>query len=258
MRSGPVWATPMKAGGTSCIPSPRPGRPLADVSRATDEAGFTLIELIITIAILPIVVGGISVALISVFSLQGSVTNRVGDSNDSLVASVNFNRDVQSAEQMTISPTVSCGPTPAPTNPAQTQLLGLEWGANTAAPGGYDTVVSYVSVPVAQPADEHDDLQDAAPGLHVHLRVNPHPRVDVHDRQRHRQYASDVERSLRVHHVHHRCQRANASPTSDEFVRAESRRTRPVGTSAQGVTGVTFKITAPGSQYTYSLVGPPG
>ena len=128
--------------------------PIAAARRATrrriegdDEAGFTLIELIVTIAILPIVVGGISVALISVFSLQGSVTNRISDSNDSLVASVYFNRDVQSAERMTTSPTVACGPTPAPTNPAQTQLLGLEWGANTSAPGGYDSVVSYVSVP---------------------------------------------------------------------------------------------------------------
>ena len=93
----------------------------------------------------------IAVALISVFSLQGTVSNRVSDSNDELVASAYFNKDVQSAEQMTTSPSVSCGPTPAPTNPAQTQLLGLEWSANTAAPTGYDTVVSYVSVPVVNP-----------------------------------------------------------------------------------------------------------
>ena len=35
--------------------------------------------------------------------------------------------------------------------PRQTQLLGLEWGANIAAPGGYDTVVSYVSVSAVNP-----------------------------------------------------------------------------------------------------------
>ena len=35
--------------------------------RELDDAGFTLIELIITVAIMPIVVGGIAVALISVF-----------------------------------------------------------------------------------------------------------------------------------------------------------------------------------------------
>ena len=31
------------------------------------------------------------------------------------------------------------------------QLLGLEWGANTAAPGGYGTVVSYVLLPETAP-----------------------------------------------------------------------------------------------------------
>ena len=52
---------------------------------------------------------------------------------------------------MTNSPSVACGPSPAPTNPAQTQLLGLEWSANVSAPTGYDNVVSYVSVPVVNP-----------------------------------------------------------------------------------------------------------
>ena len=40
-----------------------------------DEAGFTLIEIIIVVAILPIIIGAIAMALISVFSLQGSVNN---------------------------------------------------------------------------------------------------------------------------------------------------------------------------------------
>ena len=59
------------------------------------DAGFTLIEMVVTIAILPIVVGAIAVALISVFSLQGTVSSRVTDSNDALVASAYFNKDVQ-------------------------------------------------------------------------------------------------------------------------------------------------------------------
>ena len=44
--------------------------------------GFTLIEMVIVVAILPIVVGAITVALLSVFGLQGGVQSRIGDSND--------------------------------------------------------------------------------------------------------------------------------------------------------------------------------
>ena len=80
--------------------------PLAVARRATqrrlqngDEAGFTLMELVVTVAILPIIVGAIAVALISVFSLQGTVSSRVSNSNDELVASAYFNKDVQSAER---------------------------------------------------------------------------------------------------------------------------------------------------------------
>ena len=50
--------------------------------RRGSESGFTLIELITVVAILPIVIGGLSVALLSVFNLQDGVSNRVGDSND--------------------------------------------------------------------------------------------------------------------------------------------------------------------------------
>ena len=36
-----------------------------------DDAGFTLIELLVVVVIMPIVIGGISVALLSVFSSRG-------------------------------------------------------------------------------------------------------------------------------------------------------------------------------------------
>jgi prepilin-type N-terminal cleavage/methylation domain-containing protein len=114
------------------------------VSTAQENEGFTLIELVVVVAILPIVVGGIAVALISVFSLQNSVSNRVSDSNDALVASSVFNRDVQSAQMITTATD--------PTNPSalacgasgQSQLLAFEWGASSGFPGGYQHVVSYV------------------------------------------------------------------------------------------------------------------
>ena len=119
-------------------------------STAQDSEGFTLIELVVVVAILPMVVGGISVALISVFSLQNSVSNRISDSNDALVASSTFNRDVQSAQMLTTQPTADSVRPPRP-RPVQTQILGLEWGANAAANGGYQTVVSYVTQQVPDP-----------------------------------------------------------------------------------------------------------
>jgi prepilin-type N-terminal cleavage/methylation domain-containing protein len=115
-----------------------------------DSAGFTLIELVVVVAILPLVVGGIAVALISVFSLQTSVSNRVSDSNDALVASTVFNRDVQSSQMVTTDANPADPAVPACGAATQHQVLGLEWGfnaGNTALGpnGGYQTVVSYVS-----------------------------------------------------------------------------------------------------------------
>ncbi len=104
--------------------------------RQGDESGFTLIELIVTVTILPLVVGGIAVALLSVFGLQNQTTNRIGDSNDVLISSSLFNKDVQSAQQIETSTTPACG------NSTQTQLLGMQWALD--ANGSYDTVVSYV------------------------------------------------------------------------------------------------------------------
>ena len=49
------------------------------------SAGFTLIELVIVTAVLPIVIGAIAVGVISVFSLQSSVSNRLTDSGDAEV-----------------------------------------------------------------------------------------------------------------------------------------------------------------------------
>jgi prepilin-type N-terminal cleavage/methylation domain-containing protein len=116
-----------------------------------DESGFTLIELIVVIAVVPVILGGIATALIALFTLQQSVNNRVGASNDVLVASTNFNRDVQSAALMTTQPTpAACGTV----GTGQFQLLALEWGPNPVAvaqggpPGGYNTVVSYISTKV--------------------------------------------------------------------------------------------------------------
>jgi len=95
------------------------------------DRGFTLVELLIVVTILPMIVGAITAGLLSVFSLQSSVANRLADSGDAQVVSANFVKDVQSAMQMTTGPTFSCG--------SGTQLLGLEWN-------NFQTIVSYAEV----------------------------------------------------------------------------------------------------------------
>lgn len=106
--------------------------------REQSDEGFTLIELIIVVLILPLVVGAISIALLSVFSLQTGVSSRLAASGDAQVVSAYFAKDIQSASLITLNNTntFNCGP-------SNQQLIGLQWNA----PGGTTTVVSYVVVP---------------------------------------------------------------------------------------------------------------
>jgi prepilin-type N-terminal cleavage/methylation domain-containing protein len=113
-----------------------------------DESGFTLVELLIVITILPLIVGALSVGLIAVFSLQAGVTSRLSHTADAQAVSANFERDIQGAQQVTEQSTPTCGATTG-----ATQLLGLESNEdlNPAASdpnsGQYLTTISYLSVP---------------------------------------------------------------------------------------------------------------
>jgi type II secretory pathway pseudopilin PulG len=93
-------------------------------ARNTTEDGFTLIELLIACVVTPLIVASMAMALIAVFSLQGSVTNRITDSGDAQLVSANFESDVQSASLLTTSNSLSpCG--------SYGQLLGLQSGNGT-------------------------------------------------------------------------------------------------------------------------------
>lgn len=95
------------------------------------EKGLTLVELLIVLTILPLIVGSLSLGLISVFSLRSSVSNRIVGSGDSQIVSANYVKDIQSAQLITTqaSSTPQCG--------TGTQLLGIQWNSG-------QTVVSYV------------------------------------------------------------------------------------------------------------------
>jgi len=132
-------------GQSRYIPRTRPG--LKNVTLRKNchrgETGFTLVELLIVVTILPLIVGALSLGLISVFSLQSSVSNRLTDTADSQVVAANYANDVQAAVYLTTDATSSpqCG---AGTG---TQLLGLESVLNQRT-GAFQNLVSYVSVPV--------------------------------------------------------------------------------------------------------------
>lgn len=104
-----------------------------------DSGGYTLIELILVIGIIPLVIGAISVAIISVITQRPVVVSRIGQSNDAALVSASYVRDVQSSGQVTTDPSLmACGTATSGT----TQLLGIEWNAGTSS----QTSVSYVDI----------------------------------------------------------------------------------------------------------------
>jgi hypothetical protein len=72
--------------------------------------------LIIVTLVTPIVIGAITLALISVFSLQGATGNRISDSADAQVVSSNFESDVQDSSFITTSGNTSLIPAPCETS----------------------------------------------------------------------------------------------------------------------------------------------
>ncbi|HEY6428958.1 MAG TPA: hypothetical protein VIX84_17175, partial [Acidimicrobiales bacterium] len=197
-----------------------------------DEAGFTLVEIVVVVLVLPIVLGGIAAALISVFTLQNQTTNRLTSSNDALFGAANFNKDAQSAAQVTTQSTPGCG---AATG--QTQILGLRWGANSAASGGYETVVSYVTAPFSSTATQ------------LIRQVCPSGSSTTPSSQQTVSYDYGVTTGLSP---------VTINPASVQTAAASA------WTNTQGVTGITINITEPvsgaqaGSAYSYQLTGLPG
>jgi prepilin-type N-terminal cleavage/methylation domain-containing protein len=109
--------------------------------------GFTLVELLITLTIIPLVVGALSLGIIAVFSLNTQTSNRLTDTADAQVVASTYQKDVQSAGYITTDSTSSpqCGPGTG------TQLLALESVPNQKT-GDFQSVISYVGVPVTNGA----------------------------------------------------------------------------------------------------------
>jgi prepilin-type N-terminal cleavage/methylation domain-containing protein len=107
------------------------------------DDGFTLVELLITLTIIPLVVGALSLGIIAVFSLDTQSSNRLSDTADAQVVASIYQKDVQAAGYITTDSTSSpeCGAAPG-----DTQLLSLESVPNQRT-GDFQSVIAYVAVP---------------------------------------------------------------------------------------------------------------
>jgi hypothetical protein len=126
-----------------------PWRNLVGKADGGCDDGFTLIELIIVALVLPIIVGALTLALISVFSFQNSVSGRLSGSGDAQVVSSNFESDVQGASEIfaPLSGVAVQSPRPAACG-SGTVVLSLQTGLQK-SDGTYPTEISYVLAPVS-------------------------------------------------------------------------------------------------------------
>lgn len=95
-----------------------------DPHRSRGEDGFTLVEMVMVIAIAPLVIGVIALALIAVTDNESAVSTKLADSSDAQVLSAFFVRDVQSASLVTTDATPTA---PAACGSGTTAIVSLAW-----------------------------------------------------------------------------------------------------------------------------------
>lgn len=138
MRSEGERVAASRTGGKRRLPNTR-GR--ARLSRGED--GFTLVELLVVVIVLPLIVGAIAIAFVAVVSLQSSTASRTSNAADAQTLSASFETDIHAAGKLTTDPAlVGCGTS------SQQQVLAVEWQADSSVPNGYQNVASYVVVKV--------------------------------------------------------------------------------------------------------------
>ena len=217
----------------------------AGADQHLDEEGFTLIEVMISVVILTLVIGAITAALISVLSLSGSTTKSISDSADSQAVSANLTNDVQSAAEITTFASTKFGTPHDASCGTGTRLLGLQWnqvkGSTTFASdvsylavkrGNTWTLVRVEcsagsSIPASSETVSSDICQPAgSPTESGCLPTQP-------------QASPSITTDTPTH------------PNQD------TSKAKAGWISSEGVTGVRFSFTEPGSKYSYTLVANP-
>jgi hypothetical protein len=164
------WVIPRRGEKPACISgraSSTLGTDFLRLDRPADELPTEdshSSNLLIVTTVLPLIIGALSVGLISVFSLQSGVASRLANTTDAQVVAANYQSDIQGTADITTasSSTPQCD---APSGAIGTQLLGLESDV-----GATDqSVISYVSVPVVSRLN--DDVRSRADRLHGRQRA---------------------------------------------------------------------------------------
>lgn len=122
------------------------------------EEGFTLIELVIVLVILPLVMGAVAVVLITTLQDSAGVSTRISESVDSQITSAFYVRDVQSAQFVTTSATAAApwaavaGGSVCGSGPSTAIVVSLAWASGTTLGTGTtaETVVTYRKTAQAQ------------------------------------------------------------------------------------------------------------
>ena len=201
-----------------------------------DESGFTLVELLIVVTILPLIVGALSAGLIAVFSLQAGVSNRLSHTADAQVVSGNYAKDIAGAQQVT---TQSTSTPECPANAAasgDTQLLGLESNLDTVT-GNYQAVISYLSVPVA--------ATSTTPATNSIVRASCTGEGASFTLGSEETLANDVQAAQAVPTVSCVTGETSCTNQSSNWV------------NAQNVSTISFAVNDPSSNFPYTLVASP-
>ena len=208
------------------------------------EQGFTLIELIVVVAIMPLVIAAISVGLISVFSLQHQVSGSLTDAGDEQVVAASYQKDVQFATMIT---TDGSSVSPAPCGSGY-QVLGLEFGT-----GGGTGEVSYVVAAQSVGSTTYDLTRNVC---------NPASTTPTTPTQS-RVLARDVPASMS-----HAAVPPAVPPVNITCLATQNTACAPVPPTGglaytlgwvnpAGVTGITFTSAEPRGSYSYTLTAIP-
>lgn len=113
------------------------------------DSGFTLVELLVVLVILPLLVGAVAEVVIVSVRNDSTVEARISDSMNAQLTSAYFVRDVQGATQISTDPSVfssgrACGPSVNPGTPLVAMLgPGLNVGYWLQGVGGTASVTRY-------------------------------------------------------------------------------------------------------------------
>jgi prepilin-type N-terminal cleavage/methylation domain-containing protein len=87
--------------GETSVPDPRPRRQAGE--------GFTLIELVVAVAILGIVMSAVCAAMLAALRVNKDTSQRLGKSNDLQYAATWFAEDIESANTVSTNTAALCG-----------------------------------------------------------------------------------------------------------------------------------------------------